>query len=94
MREVMLNLTQIATRQALHDYLKEALMLPAYYGRNLDALYELLVSESHPLRVTVCYAISPAAEMAEYQERLLRVMDDARRENDRLQVIWQPKRGE
>ena len=29
-------------RDALHDYLKLRLDLPDYYGKNLDALYDIL----------------------------------------------------
>ena len=39
---------QMSGRAAAHDHLKAQLKLPDYYGRNLDALYDLL-----PIRKSV-----------------------------------------
>lgn len=90
MQSIVLNLAACDNRKALHEYLQQALEFPAYYGKNLDALYDMLISESRELRLTVCYPIHPAEDMEMYFERLLRVFDDARMENDRLQIVWRP----
>lgn len=37
--------------EILHDYLVEAFALPAYYGRNLDALWDLLSARSRPYTI-------------------------------------------
>lgn len=39
-----INLSGVNSRDALHDALEKALPLPEYYGRNLDALYDVLTS--------------------------------------------------
>jgi len=44
---------QLTTRDALHDWLHEALEFP-YYGRNLDALWDL-ISATIPLPVTLVW---------------------------------------
>ena len=46
MRRVILDGRQIRSRDALHDYLAQALELPSYYGANLDALHDVLTELS------------------------------------------------
>jgi ribonuclease inhibitor len=43
----------MTTRDALHDHLAQQLQLPEHYGRNLDALYDLLTEISIPVTVTL-----------------------------------------
>ena len=42
--QIHLNGNDITNREQLHDALSEALELPEWYGRSLDALYDCLVS--------------------------------------------------
>ena len=54
MREAVLDGGQISSREALHTALAEALPLPEWYGRNLDALMDCLtdLGEELTLRLT------------------------------------------
>ena len=40
-----IDLTGIGNRADLHDRLQEALPLPVWYGRNLDAFYDCLTEQ-------------------------------------------------
>ena len=40
-------------KAALHDLLQENLSFPNYYGRNLDALYDLLTEISVPTEIKI-----------------------------------------
>ena len=42
MKTVVLESAKLHQREQAHDYLAQMLALPAYYGRNLDALYDCL----------------------------------------------------
>lgn len=86
MREVTLDITPFEEKISLHRYFKEALDFPFYYGANLDALYDELTSEMDGLRVTVLYPATPKGKMVEYLPRLLRVFEDAARENYHLEL--------
>ena len=44
MKTIKLDVTNIQTVKALHIYLAWKMELPAYYGRNLDALHDMLTS--------------------------------------------------
>ena len=54
MREAVLDGGRISSREALHTALAEALPLPEWYGRNLDALMDCLtdLGEELTLRLT------------------------------------------
>ena len=53
MRRVILDGRQIRSRDALHDYLAQALELPSYYGANLDALHDVLTELSEETELVV-----------------------------------------
>ncbi len=86
MRTIELDVRHIQTVRALHIYLRYQLDLPAYYGRNLDALHDALTQESEARRIVLCADGAASAEMAAYLPRLLQVLEDAARENPRLCV--------
>ena len=51
MKTIRIDVTNIKTVKALHIYLAYMLEFPAYYGRNLDALHDLLGDVCEPLRM-------------------------------------------
>ena len=89
MRDVVLDLTPFEEKISLHGYLKETLNFPFYYGANLDALHDELTSEMDNLHITVCYPAQPCGKMVDYLPRLLRVFQDAQRENYHLEFTYE-----
>ena len=80
MKTIRLDISNIHTARALHIYLAYMLDLPAHYGRNLDALHDVLCEESRNVRILL--AGKPAGkEMEKYLPRLTRVMTDCAQEN-------------
>ena len=83
--------TTAATRQlqknadehakAVYDALSEALELPEWYGRSLDALYDCLTDLSVPTTIHV-----ENWPEEDYMQRALAVLRDAAEENELLQV--------
>ena len=61
-----------------HDYIKEALDFPDYYGKNLDALYDCL---------TVIECEIELINSDEVSEDILDTFTDAANENDYLKLI-------
>ena len=85
MRTITLELAHIETTAALHIYLQYMLGLPPYYGRNLDALHDVLGEIGE--QTCIVLAGEPASEeMAAYLPRLARVLEDAAQENPALQI--------
>lgn len=46
------DLSGVNDRKSLHERLQESLILPSWYGRNLDALYDALTDSSAPIYVS------------------------------------------
>ena len=76
MKTIKLDISNISTIRALHIYLAYQLDLPAHYGRNLDALHDVLGEESEDMRLMLLG--EPASEeMTAYLPRLVRVLEDS-----------------
>ena len=75
-------------RETAHEYLKEVLNLPEYYGKNLDALYDCLTD----LDETVIEIKMPEEQILDEEEtvyfkKILSVFQMAARENENLSVV-------
>lgn len=77
----------MADKAALHDYLAQVLELPAYYGKNLDALYDCLTEISQPLTLVLPAAALKADYLNGYGAQLAETMQDAASENENLKII-------
>ena len=51
MEEIILDCTQIKTKEDLHRIFRETLCFPEYYGNNLDALYDCLAEITGKVRL-------------------------------------------
>ena len=79
MKQVILDGNILTDAAQVHDYLKEMLEFPEYYGKNLDALHDCLTD----LENVVITITSPDENGAIFQ-RMLRVFKAADRENETL----------
>ena len=85
MKQVILDGSAITTRTQFHDAVAQQLQLPEWYGRNLDALYDLL-STCPPTVLTLTNA-SALKEMFRYGDNLRLALEDAARDNPNLTLI-------
>ena len=90
MKKVLCDLSSLAGREQIHEYLKIKLDFPDYYGKNLDALYDCLTDISEDVCVGL-YLPSADAETADYCRRIRRVFTDAEQENRHLTVFCFPR---
>ncbi len=74
--------TMMNTREDAHRHLREALRFPAYYGANLDALYDCLTDMTGGIRLY--HAAEMRRSLLTYGEKILRVLKDA--QSDALKV--------
>ena len=75
----------LADRAAAHQTLKDALSFPEWYGRNLDALYDLLCAMQAEITVTNIAALRD--NPGSYGEKILATMLDAAGKNSDLKVV-------
>lgn len=90
MRKIVLDTEQMRSQPQMHQYLREALQLPAYYGANLDALHDCLTELAEPTELIIQGKVAEEAYFGRYGAMLLRVLQDAAAANHNLQVTVQP----
>ena len=84
MKQITLDGNILSDAALVHDYLREQLQFPEYYGKNLDALHDCLTDLSD-VEITIT---APDQDGAIFQ-KVLRVFKAADRENDELKVIFE-----
>ena len=89
METILIDAAAMPDREAAHAYLAERLALPDYYGKNLDALYDLLCERSAPTRLVIRDRSAILGNLGPYGEALLRTLEDAAGENPTLFLEYQ-----
>lgn len=84
--KVILDGSAVESKAALHDRLQEALMLPAYYGRNLDALFDVLTERSEETEILVTQWEALSLQLGHYAAALMDTLYDAAKENPKLTI--------
>lgn len=82
--KIILDMRLSETPSETQEYLKDALGFPDYYGKNLDALYDMLTTWTVP--AVFCLRLPMSEKMKEYASRLQRVFTDASLHNRNLRV--------
>lgn len=81
MKQIHLDGNLLSDALQVHEYLKELLEFPEYYGKNLDALYDCL-TDLENVEITIT---APTEDGAIFQ-KILRVFKAADRANDSLKI--------
>ncbi len=81
-----LDCTLMTDRGAAHEYLKQQLRLPDYYGRNLDALYDLLPAEGREVTILLQHTACLGENLGGFGDMLLATLREAAEENPKLTV--------
>lgn len=74
---VILDGALMTGRAAAHDRLACQLELPRWYGRNLDALYDVLTGHTGPRHIVLIHKAQMLAQLGSYGESLLETLRDA-----------------
>ncbi len=86
MKEILINCEKIRSRKVLHDYLEKELALPAYYGRNLDALCDIL--STHNAMDAITFRIinreKQSSRMVRMYDALIRMLRDLHTVNENI----------
>lgn len=81
---VELDCRMMKDRGAAHDCLAEKFEFPGYYGRNLDALFDLLSTYEKTAQIIVRAPELLEENLGTYGKNILKTLEDAARENPKL----------
>ncbi|PRY78654.1 barstar family protein [Alkalibacterium olivapovliticus] len=84
MRLVKLNGKLMTSKEKTHDILQEQLKIEGYHGRNLDALYDALTSQSRDLEIMLLHKSGLKANLGPYAEALISTFKDAVAANEHI----------
>lgn len=77
---------QIRDRASVHAHLKIQLGFPECYGKNLDALYDLLTERGTPLIIRLRNQDTMEDALGVYADLLISTLQQAAEENPMLEV--------
>ena len=83
---VILEGSRMIDRVAVHNHLVERLQLPSYYGRNLDALYDVLTEIGTDTELILEDPAAVVENLGKYGEALLSTMQEAAESNPHLTI--------
>ena len=83
---VKLDGSLMTDRNALHDYLKLQFGFPDYYGKNLDALYDLLTETPAPMKIEFLNFNEAEISLGNYARSLADTLRDAAEDNPFLEI--------
>ena len=81
MKKLTLRLSDIDSKDMLYSRLSEALSLPAYCGRNLDALHDVLTDIHEDTFVKISGIDELRESLGGYVDAFVRVISDSEEEN-------------
>ncbi len=87
-RHYILNGQGICSLDDFYDEISRQLSLPGYFGRNLDALWDVLSAEVEgPVEITWQNAQASKQAMGEDFEKVLKVLQEVEGEREDFKVI-------
>ena len=87
MIHAVLDLETLMGREDLHRRLRELLPLPAWYGNNLDALYDCLTDLQEEVQLAILHSCLLQERLGAYGTAFMAVLTAAQQENPRLQIL-------
>jgi len=85
--QIELDCARMTSRGAAHDYLQEKFCFPDYYGRNLDALYDLLTSRGEIVTIVLVNSCKAEENLGGYGAALISTIREAAEENPNMELI-------
>lgn len=76
----------ITSKAALHDLLQQSFSFPDYYGRNLDALYDLLTEISVPTEIQIINVDMLQQQLGAYGAAFLVTLHQAAENSPHLNI--------
>ena len=87
MRTVEILGKDYSSMEEIHDVLARELAFPDYYGKNLDALYDVLTEESLETEITINFEGMEEGRLKDSLRRMTSVISDVTAENEKISLV-------
>ncbi len=77
MRIFILDGNEFSSQEAAHDYIARVFRFPDYYGKNLDALFDLLTEYDNHTHVIILHPAIIRKNLGGYGEAIINTFEDA-----------------
>ena len=89
MRKIVLDLSGAQSRGQMHELLAESFSFPDWYGRNLDALYDVFTGELHDVRIFFRGESVAEENLGGYFSMFKTMCQEASEQNPELEIFFQ-----
>ena len=86
MKTILLDGKKMNTKEETHEYISKTLAFPDYYGKNLDALWDMLSTYDEPIHIVFKNTQTLKSNPDEYGNKILKVFLDAKENNDNISI--------
>ena len=88
MREIELDANRILSKPDMGEYMSEIFSFPEYFGKNLDALYDLLSEVDEDTDIILTRQTVRQICASRYAYKVLLTLSDAAEENPHLRILF------
>lgn len=88
MKEVILDGRLLTTKNRFYEHLDESFEFPDHFGKNLDALWDVLNEETEPFTIRFIYVTKFLEDMDGYGESVLRFFRKLDQKNEHVKVYY------
>ena len=92
--EYVIDLSNVTSKQELHERISNVLPVPEYYGMNLDALYDVLSTYYDKCTIIFKHWVSTSYILPDYFSKLRKVCQSIERENPDVTIIFEEENDE
>ena len=85
----VIDLNGVTTRQQFQELVVQSLPCPEYFGRNLDALYDVMTEWNEPTEIVFLQFQEFTHQMPGYAEAVENLCMDAMAENENVSVTFE-----
>jgi ribonuclease inhibitor len=87
--KIIINGMEMITKHHLHELLARELALPDYYGHNLDALWDLLVTYPYSITILLNNKEQFMKQLGSYGDAFIRLLEDLEADNQNITIIME-----
>lgn len=89
MKELIIDGRLMQSKEALYTHLTRVFSLPSYFGKNLDALWDVLTESDEPTQINFLNADLARTYLGDYGDRLIALLEKLAQEHGQYTIYFQ-----